>query len=174
MTFEIPIIQFATPSDAHSLAKLAEKTFRDAFAHLNNEKEFERYVASSFTENQIRCELADNAATFFIARLENEWVGYAKLYHGTPPDCVTRLPAIELSRLYTMQQYLGCGIGHALLEACVNHARSNAIKSIWLGSWKENARANAFYTSMQFEILGFKTFALGSDIQEDYIFVKPI
>jgi len=84
------------------------------------------------------------------------------------------LPAIELARLYSMQQNLGCGIGAALLEACLDCARSRAFKSIGLGSWKENHRGNAFYAKMQFEILGAKTFALGSDIQEDYVFARQI
>ena len=118
MNIEIPIIQLAEPSNASSLAKLAEKTFRDAFASLNNKEDFESYVAHSFTENQIRSELIDSASTFFIAKLEDKWVGYAKLYQSPPPDCIKQLPAIELARLYSIQQYLGCGIGTALLEAC--------------------------------------------------------
>jgi GNAT superfamily N-acetyltransferase len=174
MNMEIPIIQLAEPSNASSLAKLSEKTFRDAFAQFINKKNFESYVARSFTENQIRSELLDSASTFFIARRKDKWVGYAKLYQSPPPDCVKQLPAIELARLYSMQQYLGCGIGAALLEACLSYARSRAFKSIWLGSWKENHRGNAFYAKMQFEIFGTKTFALGSDIQEDYIFARPI
>ena len=174
MNIEIPVIQLAEPSNAFSLAKLAEKTFRDAFAQLNKKEDFERYVAQSFTENQIRSELLDSAATFFIARLKDKWVGYAKLYQSPPPDCIKQLPAIELGRLYSMQQYLGCGIGPALVEACIKYAHSKAFKSIWLGSWKENDRANAFYSKMQFEILGNKTFALGSAIQQDYIFARSI
>ena len=101
-------------------------------------------------------------------------MGYAKLYQSPPPDCVKQLPAIELARLYSIQQYLGCGIGAALLKACLNYARSRAFKSKRLGSWKETHMGNAFYAKMQFEIFGTKTFALGSDIQEDYIFARPI
>ncbi|MBT8367832.1 MAG: GNAT family N-acetyltransferase [Deltaproteobacteria bacterium] len=174
MNIEIPIIQRAEPSDAALLAKLAEKTFKDAFAQFLNRQDFERYVARSFTENQIRSELIDSANTFFIARLEDKWVGYAKLYQGPAPDCVKLLPAIELARLYAMQEYLGYGIGAALLEACISYARSKAFKSIWLGSWQENHRGNAFYTKMQFDVLGTKTFTIGSDIQEDYIFARSI
>ena len=116
----------------------------------------------------------NRAPTFFIAKLKNKWVGYAKLYQSLPPDCVKQLPAIELARLYSMQQYFGSGIVPALLEACIDYARNKAFKSIWLGSWKENHRGNAFYVKMQFENIGAKTFSIGSDIQEDYIFARPI
>ena len=174
MNIEIPIIQLAAPSDAALLAKLAEKTFRDAFAPFLNKEDLENYVARSFTENQIRSELLDTTTAFFIARIKDKWVGYAKLHQGPAPDCVKPLPAIELARLYSMQHYLGHGIGAALLEACIRYARSKAFKSIWLGSWQENRRGNAFYTKMQFDILGTKTFTIGSDIQEDYIFARRV
>ena len=168
------IIQLAEPFDANSLSKLAEKTFRGAFAKLNDKENFENYVARSFTENQIRYEILDSASTFFIANLNHQWVGYAKLNQGVPPDCVNQIPSIELARLYSMQEYLGCGIGPALMKACINYAQEKDFKSIWLSSWKKNNRGNAFYTKMGFQIIGDATFALGSDIQNDYIFSKSL
>lgn len=169
-----PIVQLAEPSDAFFLAKLSEKTFRDAFAKMNDKENLERYVALSFTENQIRSEILDSASIFFIAKLNDNWVGYAKLNQSVPPDCVYPIPSIELSRLYSMQEYLGSGIGPALMKVCINYARENDFKSIWLSSWKKNSRGNAFYTKMKFQILGNTTFTLGSDIQDDYIFTKSI
>jgi GNAT superfamily N-acetyltransferase len=174
MNVATPIIKFAKPSDAVSLAKLAEKTFRDAFAPFLKKEDLENYVTRSFSETQIRTELLNSASTFFIASLKDKWVGYAKLYQGPAPDCVNLLPAIELARLYSMQQYLGCGIGAALLAACISYARRKAFKTIWLSSWKENHRGNAFYAKMQFEILGTKTFAIGSDIQDDFVLARSI
>ena len=169
-----PIIQVAKPSDAAWLAGLAEKTFREAFSRFINKTDFEAYVVHSFNEDQIRSELLDRASTFIIANLKNKPVGYAKLYQGKPPGCVKQLPSIELARLYCLQQFWGSGIGVTLLEACLNDARRRAFKSIWLSSWQENHRGNNFYAKMGFEILGTKTFAVGSDIQEDYIYISPI
>ena len=77
-----PIIKLAKSSDAFFLSKLAEKSFRGAFAKLNDKENFERYVARSFNENKIRSEILDNASIFFIANLNDEWVGYAKLNQG--------------------------------------------------------------------------------------------
>jgi len=122
----------------------------------------------------MRTEILDKASIFFIAKLKNQWIGYAKLYHGSPPECVKQLPTIELARLYALKEYLGLGIGPALMNTCTEFAVKHFFKSIWLGSWKENHRGNAFYNKMRFEIIGSKTFELGSDIQEDFIFSKPI
>jgi ribosomal protein S18 acetylase RimI-like enzyme len=60
------------------------------------------------------------------------------------------------------------------VKACINYAREKDFKSIWLSSWKKNGRGNAFYTKMGFQIVGNATFALGSDIQDDYIFSKSL
>ena len=169
-----PILHVAKPSDAPSLARLAEKTFREAFGRFINKADFETYVAHSFNEKQIRSELLDRASTFIIANLKNMPVGYAKLYRSTPPDCVKQLPSIELARLYCLQQFWGSGIGVTLLEACINEARDRAFKSIWLSSWQENHRGNKFYAKMRFEVVGTKTFAVGSDIQEDFVYARPI
>lgn len=172
MRLERPTLYTAKTSDAFSLSTLAEKTFREAFANLNQKKNFEEYVAESFTENKIKSEILDRESFFYIARLNDQWVGYAKLSQNPPPECVKPLPAIELCRLYCLQQYWGCGIGHFLMKKCIEHASNNAFKSIWLSSWKKNSRGNAFYNKMKFEISGSTTFALGSDIQEDHIFSK--
>ncbi len=174
METEKPIIQIATPSDAAPLAKLSEKTFQEAFAKLNKKDDFQCYVANSFTEHQIKTEILDKNSIFFIATLKDQYAGYAKMSINHTPECVHTLPTMELSRLYSLKQFWGSGVGPALLEACIDHARGNSFKSIWLGSWKENSRGNAFYDKMQFKIVGSKTFALGSDIQEDHIFVKSI
>lgn len=177
MTTHLPTIETATPFDATKLAQLAEITFRDAFARLNNKDDFEIYVARSFTPEKIRSEISDKNNIFFIAKFPgqpDEWAGYAKLSHGTPPGCVINGPAIELSRLYCRQEHLGLGIGKALVESCIDYARKENFKAMWLGSWKENHRGNAFYTKMNFKIVGSTTFALGTDIQEDHIFCKSL
>ncbi|MDX2441422.1 MAG: GNAT family N-acetyltransferase [Desulfobacterales bacterium] len=172
MKFEKPILHTAKSSDASSLSKLAEKTFREAFAKLNRKQDFEKYVTESFPEDKIKSEISDRDSFFYIAKLKGQWVGYAKLCQSPPPECVRPLPSIELCRLYSLQQYWGSGIGLTLMEKCIEHARNNAFKSIWLSSWKKNNRGNAFYNKMNFEITGSTTFALGSDIQEDHIFSK--
>lgn len=174
MKIEKPIIKTAAPPDASRLAKLAEKTFRQAFAALNNKEDFETYVADSFTEDKIKSEILDPISSFFIAIIEDQWAGYAKLCKSPPPECGLPLPAIELSRLYSLKQYWGCGVGPALMEKCMEDSRDKAFKSIWLSSWEKNSQGNAFYSKNQFEIAGSKTFALGSDIQRDHIFAKVL
>lgn len=167
-------VRTATGSDAFKLAALSRKTFIDAFASFNNPDDFNAYVAQAFTDTQIASELNDPKSTFFIAELNLKWIGYAKLHQSVPLDCVEQRPVIELSRLYCMQEHLGCGVGKTLVDACIRYAAKHDFKAIWLGSWKENHRGNAFYRKNGFKIAGSKTFTLGSDVQEDHVFVRSV
>ena len=111
-----PIIQIVESFDAFSLAKLAEKSFRGAFAKLNDKENFETYVALSLTENQIRSEILDSASTFFIAKLNDEWVGYVRfLYiaYGSVCELETQtmisgdLDYMKKERLQELREELG-------------------------------------------------------------------
>ena len=174
MNKEEIIIRRAEPPDADRLAAFGEKTFRDAFAALNNANDFEAYVSQAFSEEKIRSELADPASIFFLALSKGEWAGYAKLYTGDAPSCIRHLPSIEIARFYADKPFWGKGVAQALMRACEDFARSKNYASLWLGSWKKNSRGNAFYHKMGFKITGSATFALGSDIQEDHLLEKVL
>ena len=167
-------IRPARVTDAPELAAFSRKTFIDAFAAMNKKKDFNAYVAAAFTRDQMASELHDHANTFFIALQQGQWVGYAKVCRSQPPECVKDDPAMELSRLYCLKQYLGSGIGQTLVNECIAHVRSKGYRAMWLGSWKKNLRGNAFYHKMQFQIAGTTTFTLGSDVQLDHVFVKSL
>lgn len=167
-------IRPAQADDAAALAAFSRKTFIDAFAAMNNKDDFDAYVARAFSLDQVTSELHATANTFFIALYRGEWAGYAKVCRSQPPECVTADPAMELCRLYCLQQYIGCGIGQALINECSTHARSLGYHALWLGSWEKNLRGNAFYHKMQFQIAGTTTFTLGSDVQQDHVFVKSL
>ncbi len=49
---EISTIRLVEPAKAASLAKLAEKTFRDAFAQFINKEDFESYTAFSSSSSK--------------------------------------------------------------------------------------------------------------------------
>ena len=70
MKFEKPVLYTAKPSDASSISRFGEKTFRETFAELNKKQDFEKYVAESFTENKIKSEILDSGSLFYIAKLK--------------------------------------------------------------------------------------------------------
>lgn len=164
---ESPSIRRATVDDAMRLTELAARTFWDTFAVSNKVEDMQAYMSSAFTVTQIASEIADPLAKFFVAEISGESAGYAKLYAGEIPDCVTGTKPIELARLYVSQDYLGKGVGQLLMQACIDEALKNGCQTMFLGVWEHNERAKAFYRKQGFREIGTHAFILGEDHQTD-------
>src|SRR6185436_3613306 len=99
---------------------------------------------------QQMAELADPASTFLIAEVGGLATGYAMLRAGEPEEGVDGPKPIELVRLYVSREWLGHGVGEALMGECVHEARQAGHRTIWLGVWERNERAQAFYRKWNF------------------------
>lgn len=169
-------IRQAKPDDAQPLTDLAYTTFWDAFAHhpKNAPDDLNHYMRQAFNLEQIAAELADKQSIFLIADIENRPAGYAKLIIESTEVGITAERPVELSRLYSHQEYLGQGVGQNLMDACFEFATANGHDVMWLGVWEYNPRAQAFYTKNGFREVGKHTFLLGSDPQTDLLMQKEL
>lgn len=161
-------------ADASVLTELAYKTFWDAFAHhpKNAPADLNHYMRQAFNLEQITTELADENSIFLIADIDGRAAGYAKLILGSTEEGITAERPIELSRLYSHQEYLGKGVGQNLMDACFDRARVDDHDVMWLGVWEYNPRAQRFYEKNGFRIVGRHTFQLGTDPQTDLLMQK--
>lgn len=175
MTNEINI-RFAVPEDAETLTEIAWKSFYDAFAdHPKNAPEdLKNYMDEAFSVEAISHELADKNVFFFIAEIADKMVGYAKLKKNSREDCVSGENPLELCRLYSLNEYIGKGIGKTLMLKSIEFAEIHGHDFFWLGVWEFNFRAQEFYKKFGFEKCGEHVFQLGSDPQIDWIFQRPI
>lgn len=169
-------IRQATPEDAQPLTDLAYTTFWDAFAHhpKNAPDDLNHYMRQAFNLEQITAELADENSIFLIAEIESKPAGYAKLIVESTEEGITAERPVELSRLYSHQEYLGKGVGQNLMDACFEYANTHGHDVMWLGVWEYNPRAQAFYTRNGFREIGKHTFLLGSDPQTDLLMQKEL
>ncbi len=172
---EISIRQ-ATPDDAQPLTDLAYTTFWDAFAHhpKNAPDDLNHYMRQAFNHDQIAAELADEKSIFLIAEIDDKPAGYAKLIIDSTEQGITAERPIELSRLYSHQEFLGKGVGQNLMDACFEYAKTHGRDVMWLGVWEYNPRAQAFYTKNGFREVGKHTFQLGSDPQTDLLMQREL
>ncbi len=170
MSARVPVtIRLASVEDTALLAKLGAETFTQAFHEKVRSADLSAYVTHNFNIKQLFSEMDNPRSMFFIASMQHEAIGYAKLYAGPTPDGVPAQPAIELARLYVLKARWGSGVGAALMKECLTVAHQKKYTAIWLSSWKRNDRANAFYQKWGFEAVGNQTFTIGSDVQEDFI-----
>ena len=167
-------IRQAIRQDALLLYNLGIKTFADTFASQNTPENMAAYLASAFQPQKIATDLADPVCTYLIAENEEQVVGYARMYGGKPAPIPDLIRPVELSRIYSVQEYIGLGVGSALMSACLSKAAQDGYQTIWLGVWQNNPRAIAFYQKWDFRIVGTQVFQLGSDLQTDYLMQRPV
>lgn len=169
-------IRTANLNDAKLLTDLSYTTFWDAFAHhpKNAPDDLAHYMRQAFSIEQITDELAEPNATFLIAEIDGKPAGYAKLITGSIEEGVTATRPIELSRLYSQQEYIGKGVGQNLMDACFEFAAERDHDVMWLGVWEFNPRAQRFYEKNGFRLVGRHVFQLGSDQQIDLLMQREI
>ncbi len=167
-------IRRADVEDAGLLSELGASTFSETFAAENSPEDMAAYLSESFNLARQTAELNDAAATFFIAEVGGRAAGYAKLRAGGAAEGVGGPKPVELVRLYVSREWLGRGVGEALMRACVDEARRAGHATIWLGVWERNARAQAFYRRWDFREVGEHIFQLGSDPQRDILMERAL
>jgi ribosomal protein S18 acetylase RimI-like enzyme len=127
----IQIIE-AAPDDAPELAAIHIAARRDAMPYLPALHTNEETVGWFVTR------LAEAPDAFWVARDEQEIVGYLALYD------------VHLDDLYVRPRSQGRGVGSALLEK----AKSLSPRRIALAAFRKNVRARAFYETRGFRELG--------------------
>ena len=169
-------IRPATTDDAKLLTDLSYTTFWDAFAHhpKNAPDDLAHYMRQAFSLEQITEELASNKNIFLVAAIDGKPAGYAKLIVDYIEPGIKAARPVELSRLYSHQEYLGQGVGQNLMDACFERALRHDHDVMWLGVWEYNPRAQRFYEKNGFRIVGKHTFLLGSDPQTDLLMQREL
>jgi diamine N-acetyltransferase len=169
-------IRQATVDDAKVLTDLAYTTFWDAFAHhpKNAPDDLNHYMRQAFNIEQITAELADEKSIFLIAELDGKAAGYAKLIIDSIEEGITAERPVELSRLYSHQEFLGQGVGQTLMDACFDRANLEGSDVMWLGVWEYNPRAQRFYEKNGFRVVGKHVFQLGEDAQTDLLMQRDL
>ena len=174
MTDKAITIRTGTSTDNVLLAEMGARTFYDTFAKDNTPADIAAYLAASFSPAKQADELADPANTFLIAEIEGIPVGYVRLHLSPPSSAITGIQPIEIVRFYSDQQWIGHGVGAALMSACLGFAIQKGCDTIWLDVWEHNPRAISFYRKWGFTVVGSQTFQLGSDLQNDLLMLRKV
>lgn len=137
--------------DAVVLSDIAVRAYKDHYLHLWFDKG-EWYIEKSFSSNNLRHELEDTNAWFFIIFYNGEAAGFLKLNINAPFQGEAN--ALELERIYLTKPASGKGIGKYVYEFVVNIAKQHDKKLIWLKVMDSSSGPISFYKKMGFEICG--------------------
>lgn len=164
----------ALPEDCRMLSALGRETFADSFGADNYPQDMADYLQQSFSPKIQALEMAEPSSCFLIARAGRQPVGYSRLVEAPAPACINAPRPIKIERFYAHKQWIGCGVGAALMRACIAEANARACDAIWLGVWEKNDRAIRFYRRWGFSKKGTQTFVLGHDHQTDWLLWLPL
>jgi len=160
-------IRYADNDDASVLAELGRKTFYDSFIDFNTEQDMDAYLSEHYSQEIQLSEIQDPETVILIAEQDGVPVGYAQLKGRSNGDGVAGTNPMELQRIYSIREYIGKGVGSALMKESIREGKERGFNSLWLGVWEKNERAIKFYEKWGFKKVGEHVFMLGQDIQND-------
>lgn len=160
--------------DLEELRELSIRTFTDAFSAQNTPENMVAYITSSFERDKLLVELMDPDSYFYFAKLNGQTTGYLKLNVASAQSDLTDQHGMEIERIYVSSEYQGQRIGASLINFALLHAKRLGKDFIWLGVWEKNERAIDFYRRFGFQEFGRHPFMLGSELQTDLLFKRPI
>lgn len=162
-------IKRCTVQDLQSLIDISRKTFSDTFAHLNDPKHFDPYLAKAFSPEQIKSELENPDTEFYFLYYDQKLAGYLKLNLAPAQSDIKDPESLEIERIYVLDTFQGLGLGKSLFHLALERARALSFRYIWLGVWEQNTKAISFYKAQGFYKFADHPFKLGDDLQSDYL-----
>jgi ribosomal protein S18 acetylase RimI-like enzyme len=167
-------IRRADPTDAASLAVLAEFTFRAAFSEQNTPENMNRHCAGNFGRDLQLQEITDPMLVTWVAEDSGRLVGYSQLRLSHAVAGVTGKRPAEIKRIYVSSEWHGRSAARELMQRVLAAATDSDCDYVWLGVWEHNPRAIAFYRKFGFEVVGEHAFMLGQELQRDLIMTARV
>lgn len=156
------------------LQQVARQTFTETFAGSNTESDMAAYLSHQLSAATLLEALRNTHSLFYFAMLKDRVAGYLKLNTGAAQTELREDGALEIERIYVLQEYYGSGIGQLLYEQALQEAEELQADYIWLGVWEHNHRAIRFYEKNGFVPFDHHIFRLGNDEQTDILMRKPL
>lgn len=149
------------------LRSLSRITFQETFADGNTVENLKKYIDEAFSTEKLSAELSDAASHFYFAEEDGRALGYLKVNTGGSQTELRHERAVEIERIYVLQELHGKKVGQALFAQAMDLAHDLDADHVWLGVWERNERAIAFYRKNGFEPFSEHVFKLGDDEQTD-------
>jgi ribosomal protein S18 acetylase RimI-like enzyme len=156
-------------NDLEKLKEISIHTFLDTYAHLNTEENVEKHLVHAFNDQQFHSELTNHNIAFYFFYLENRLCGYLKLCWGDAQSEKMSEEYLEIERIYVLKEFHRNGIGRKMVDHTKVISKELNKSKVWLGVWKKNPEAVAFYKKVGFKIFGEHTFTVGVDVQSDWM-----
>lgn len=167
----MPILRPASLDDTAALAELGRSSFCAAFEYLYKPEDLAAFLEQVYSERAVAEEIADPAITHRLAEEDGALTGFVKMrspsWYREDSDAAN---PIALGQLYTDPACTGQGIGAALMEWAIGHARHRGHDAIQLSVWAENYGAQRFYQRYGFAKIKDIEFWVGEQCDEEFLY----
>ncbi len=163
------IFQKCTIDHLDSLIELSRNTFIAAFEAANDPDDFKNYIDTAFHRDKLKAELENSDCIFYFVYVDNECCAYFKLNENDAQTDIKEKEAMEIERIYVLQEFQGRKLGHSMIQEIKKLALGKGKHFIWLGVWEKNSAAITFYLREEFVKFGNHPYFIGSDEQTDWL-----
>lgn len=168
------VVTQVSNSEIQELQKIGRQTFSETFSSVNSDENMIKYLDEGFSVEKLSAELADENAQFYFAKLNDKIIGYLKLNFGESQTELKDNKALEIERIYVINEFHGKKVGQILYDKAIKIAKDKKVNYVWLGVWENNERAIKFYKKNGFVEFDKHIFKLGNDEQTDIMMKKSI
>jgi len=156
-----------TEQELESLQEIGKQTFFETFADSNDEDNMRLYLDENFSLEKLKQELNTQGSEFYFIKQEQLPIGYLKINFAQAQTELNDPSAMEIERIYVLQDQHGKNIGQILFDKALQRAVEENIHYVWLGVWEENKRAVNFYKKNGFVVFDQHIFKFGPEEQTD-------
>jgi len=158
-------------NDIPVVAKLAIKTYKNAFGETMSEKELQKSLKSR-DESYFRSVIDKDI--IIIAQDDDQIIGFIQFGTVSYDSFPTSNKDMELKKIYIDKNYQGKGIGKKLMNAMLTHNRLNDIENIYLDVFAKNEEALGLYKKFGFQVIGKTPFKVDGKIIGHDLLMKRV
>lgn len=166
-------IRRATTADAEALAELGRatycETFVEEFAIPYPAEDLAGFLDAAFASARMRAWIEDPDQALWLAEADGALVGYAGAGPAALPHPEVRPGDGELKSLYVRRSAQGTGLGRRLFDEALGWLERDGQRTLWIGVWSGNLRAQAVYRARGFEKAGEYDYPVGRWRDREFI-----
>jgi ribosomal protein S18 acetylase RimI-like enzyme len=155
-------------SDLASIRRITWESWISTYLSFIPESDLKSYFDIHYTEESLLRMFNDPSMGGFIAEMNGQAAGYARLLFNRDEN------RLYVSSLYFLPEFQGQGMGSRLLEAAEGYAAEKGLYEFWIGVMVRNSQALDFYRKVGFQFVREEPFSMGKTTVSHLIGYKKI
>ena len=155
-------------NDLEFLRKITWQSWISTYSSFIPESDLKSYFDIYYTEASFLNMFNDPSMYGFIAEVEDNITGYARLFFNKDEN------RLYVTSLYILPDFQGQDIGRQLLEAAEGYAVKKGVDELWIGVMVKNKQALGFYRKVGFLFVQEEPFTMGKTTVSHLIGYKKL